>query len=107
MAAAYRQPGPVANDVVDDARLAIRLSCSAVASSYHCQASLGGCGKFRRSTVSSLGHDSPSDSRHLVGHRNGDKLGSLLGQATSTPEFAATQRLASSKYYYDSTTGAA
>jgi hypothetical protein len=40
--------------------LAIRLSCSAVASLSRCQASLGGCSKLRRSIVSSLGHDRPS-----------------------------------------------
>ena len=59
--------------------LAIRLSCSAVASGSHCQASLGGCSKLRRSIVSSLGHDRPSDARHLVGNGNGDELGSAAG----------------------------
>ena len=65
--------------------LAIRLSCSAVASRSHCQASSGGCGKLRRSIVSSLGHDRPSDARHLVGNRHGDELGRLLGQQPHDP----------------------
>src|SRR6201991_1731548 len=60
--------------------LAIRLSCSAIASRSHRQASSGGCSKLRRSIVSSLGHDRPSDARHLVGNRNGDELGRLLGK---------------------------
>ena len=33
----------------------------------------------------SLGHDSPSDARHLVGHRNGDELGWFLGQQPDIP----------------------
>src|SRR6476646_3965417 len=65
--------------------LAIRLSCSAVASGSYCQASSGGCSKLRRSIVSSLGHDRPSDARHLVGNRNGDELGRLLGQQLHDP----------------------
>ena len=65
--------------------LAIRLSCSAVASRSHCQASSGGCSKFWRSIVSSFGHDCPSDARHLVGHRNGDELGWFLGQQPYDP----------------------
>src|SRR5215207_6782205 len=65
--------------------LAIRLSCSAVASGSYCQASLGGCSKLRRSIVSSLGHDRPSDARHLVGNGNGDELGRLLGQQPHDP----------------------
>ena len=65
--------------------LAIRLSCSVVASCSHCQASSGGCSKFWCSIVSSLGHDSPSDARHLVGHRNGDELGWLLGKQPHDP----------------------
>lgn len=60
--------------------LAIRLSCSAVASRSHCQASSDGCSKLRCSIVSSFGHDRPSDARHLVGNGNGNKLGRLLGQ---------------------------
>ena len=65
--------------------LAIRLFCSAVASRSHCQASSGGCSKLRRSIVSSPGHDRPSDARHLVGNRNGDELGRLLGQQLRDP----------------------
>jgi hypothetical protein len=65
--------------------LAIRLSRSAVASRSHCQASLGGCSKLRRSVVSSLGHDRPSDARHLVGNGNGDELGRLLSQQPDDP----------------------
>src|SRR5437773_10424922 len=65
--------------------LAIRLSRSAVASGFHCQASSGGCSKLRRSKVSSLGHDRPSDARHLVGNGNGDELGRLLGQQPHDP----------------------
>ena len=65
--------------------LAIRLSRSAVASRSHCQASLGGYSKLRRSVVSSLGHDRPSDARHLVGNGNGDELGRLLGQQPHDP----------------------
>jgi hypothetical protein len=65
--------------------LAIRLSCSAVASPSRCQASLGGCSKLRRSIVSSLGHDRPSDARHLIGNRNGNELGRLLGQQPHDP----------------------
>ena len=65
--------------------LAIRLSGSAVASHSHCQASSGGCSKLRRSIVSSLGHDRPSDARHLVGNGNGDELGRLLGQQPHDP----------------------
>src|ERR1700742_1703174 len=65
--------------------LAIRLSCSDVASRSHCQTSLGGCSKLRRSIVSSLGHDRPSDARHLVGDGNGDELGRLLGQQSHDP----------------------
>src|SRR6478752_132897 len=65
--------------------LAIRLSCSAIASRSHRQASSGGCGKLRRSIVSSLGHDRPSDARHLVGNGNGDKLGRLPGQQPHNP----------------------
>jgi hypothetical protein len=59
--------------------LAIRLSCSTVASRSHCQAPSGGCSKLRRSIVSSFGHDRPSDAGHLVGNGNGDELGRLLG----------------------------
>ncbi len=58
--------------------LAIRLSCSAVASRSHCRASSGGCGKLRGSIVSSFGHDRPGDARHLVGNRNGDEFGAEL-----------------------------
>lgn len=65
--------------------LAIRLSCSAVASCSHCQASSGGCSKLWRSIVSSFGHDRPSDARHFVSHRNGDKLGRLLRQQLHNP----------------------
>src|SRR5271167_2898178 len=65
--------------------LAIRLSCSVVASCSHCQASSGGCSKFRRSIVSSFGHDRPSNARHLVGHRNGNELGWFLGQQPHNP----------------------
>src|ERR1700752_2484446 len=65
--------------------LAIRLSYSAVASRSHCQASSGGCSELRRSIVSSLGHDRPSDARHLVGNGNGDELGRLLGQQPHDP----------------------
>src|SRR5882757_3971388 len=65
--------------------LAIRLSCSGVASRSHCQASSGGCSKLRRSIASSLGHDRPSDARHLVGNRNGDELRRLLGQQPHDP----------------------
>jgi hypothetical protein len=65
--------------------LAIRLSCSAVASRSRCQASSGGYSKFRRSIVSSFGHDRPSDARHLIGHRNGDELGWFLGQQPHNP----------------------
>src|ERR1700751_311878 len=65
--------------------LAIRLSCSAVASRSHCQASSGGCSKLRRSIVSSFGHDRPSDARHLVGNGNGDELGRLPGQQPYDP----------------------
>src|SRR5436190_22227938 len=65
--------------------LAIRLSRSAVASGSHCQASSGGCSKLRRSILSSLGHDRPSDARHLVGNGNGDELGRLLGQQPHDP----------------------
>ena len=65
--------------------LAIRLSCSAVASCSHRQASSGSCSKYRRSIVSSFGHDGPSNARHLVGHRNGDELGWLLGQQPHDP----------------------
>src|SRR3974390_3364311 len=65
--------------------LAIRLSCFTVASCSHCQASSGGCSKLRRSIVSSLGHDCPSDARHLVGNGNGDELGRLLGQQSHDP----------------------
>ena len=46
----------------------------------------GGCSKLRRSIVSSLGHDRPSDARHLVGDGNGDKLGRLLGEQPHDPE---------------------
>src|ERR1700752_1270985 len=65
--------------------LAIRLSYSAVASRCHCQAPSGGCSELRRSIVSSLGHDRPSDARHLVGNGNGDELGRLLGQQSHDP----------------------
>ena len=65
--------------------LAIRLSCSAVASRSHCQASSGGCSKLRRSIVSSFGHDRPSDARHLVGNGNSDELGRLPGQQPYDP----------------------
>src|ERR1700752_3742584 len=65
--------------------LAIRLSCSAVASRSHCQASSGGCSKLRRSIVSPFGHDRPSDARHLVGNGNGDELGGLPGQQPCDP----------------------
>jgi hypothetical protein len=65
--------------------LAIRLSCSAVASRSHCQASSGGCSKLRRSIVPSFGHDRPSDARHLVGNGNGDELGRLPGQQPYDP----------------------
>lgn len=65
--------------------LAIRLSCSAVASRCHCQASSGGSSKLRRSIVSSLGHDGLSDARHLVGKGNGNELGRLLGQQPHDP----------------------
>src|SRR6516162_703285 len=65
--------------------LAIRLSCSAVASPPHCQASSGGCSKLRPAIVSSLGHDCPSDARHLVGNGNGDELGRLPGQQPYDP----------------------
>src|SRR5450755_2834266 len=65
--------------------LAIRLSCSAVASrSSHCQASSGGYSKRWCSIVSSLGHDRPSDARHLVGNGNSDEHGWLLGQLSCT-----------------------
>src|SRR5262245_40939925 len=65
--------------------LAIRLSCSAVASRSHCQASSSGCSELRRSIVSSFGHDRPSDARHLVGNGNGDELGRLLAQQLHDP----------------------
>src|ERR1700757_2139160 len=65
--------------------LAIRLSRSTVASCSHCQASSGGCSKLRRSIGSSLGHDRPSDARHLVGNGNSDELGRLLGQQPHNP----------------------
>src|SRR5262247_2198490 len=65
--------------------LAIRLSCSIVASCSHCQASSGGCSKLRRSIVSSFDHDRPSDARRLVGNGNGDELGRLLGQQPHDP----------------------
>jgi hypothetical protein len=65
--------------------LAIRLFCSAVASRSHCQASSGGCSELRRSIVPSLGHDRPSDARHLVGNGNGDELGRLPGQQPYDP----------------------
>src|SRR5262249_51517268 len=65
--------------------LAIRLSCSAVASRSHCQASSGGCNKLRRSIVSSPGHDRPGDARDLVGNGNGNELGRLLGQQPHDP----------------------
>src|SRR5215468_11676178 len=65
--------------------LAIRLSCSAVASRSHCQASSGGCSELRRAIVSSLGHDCPSDACHLVGNGNGDELGRLPGQQPYDP----------------------
>src|SRR6201987_832108 len=65
--------------------LAIRLSCSTVASRSHFQASSGGCSETGRSIVSSLGHDRPSDARHLVGNGNGDELGRLLGQQPHDP----------------------
>src|SRR6516162_11958577 len=65
--------------------LAIRLSCSAVPSRSHCQAFSGGCSKLRRSIVSSLGHDRPSDACHLVGNGNGDELGRLPGQQPYDP----------------------
>src|SRR5499427_7172159 len=65
--------------------LAIRLSCSAVASRSHCQASSGGCSELRRAIVSSLGHDCPSDACHLVGNSNGDELGRLPGQQPYDP----------------------
>src|SRR3974390_136797 len=65
--------------------LAIRLSHSTVASRSHCQAASGGYSKLRRSIVSSLGHDRPSDARHLVGNGNGDELGRLLGQQPHDP----------------------
>jgi hypothetical protein len=60
--------------------LAIRFFYSAVASRIHCQASSGGCSKFRRSIVSPFGHDRPSDARNLVGDSNGDELGRILAQ---------------------------
>ena len=62
-----------------------RLSHSTVASRSHCQAASGGYSKLRRSIVSSLGHDRPSDARHLVGNGNGDELGRLLGQQPHDP----------------------
>ena len=65
--------------------LAIRMSCSAVASGSYCQASSGGCSKLRRSIVSSLGHDRPSDARHPVGNGNSDEFGRLLGQQPHDP----------------------
>jgi len=65
--------------------LAIRLSCSAVASRSHCQASSGGCSKLGRSIVSPFGHDRPSDARHLVGDGNGDELGRLPSQHPYDP----------------------
>src|ERR1700745_2553801 len=65
--------------------LAIQLSCFAVASHPHCQASSGGCSKLRRSIVPSLGRDRPSDARHLIGNGNGDKLGRLPGQQPHDP----------------------
>jgi hypothetical protein len=65
--------------------LAIRLSRSAVASRSHCQASSGGYSKLRRSIVSSLGHDRPSDARHPVGNGNSDEFGRLLGQQPHDP----------------------
>ena len=65
--------------------LAIRLSCSAVASRSHCQASSGGYGKLRCSIVSSLGHDRPRDAGHFVGNRHGNELGRLLGQQPHDP----------------------
>src|SRR3974390_1739130 len=74
---------PVSHHVIIP--LAIRLSCSAVASCSHCQACSGGCSKLRRSIVSSLGHDRPSDARHLVGNGNGDELGRLPGQQPYDP----------------------
>src|SRR6201987_5998504 len=65
--------------------LAIRLSCSTVASRSHFQASSGGCSETGRSIVSSLGHDRPSDARHLVDNGNGNELGRLLGQQPHDP----------------------
>src|SRR6476620_7545589 len=65
--------------------LAIRLSCSAVASRSHCQASSGGYGKLRCSIVSSLGHDRPRDAGHFVGNRHGNELGRLPGQQPHNP----------------------
>ena len=65
--------------------LAIRLSCSAVALRSHCQASSGGSSKLWCSIGSSLGHDRPSDARHLVGNSNRDELGRLLGQQPHNP----------------------
>src|SRR3954469_25341915 len=65
--------------------LPIPLSRPAVASRSHCQASLGGYSKLRRSVVSSLGHDRPSDARHLVGNGNGHELGRLLSQQPHDP----------------------
>src|SRR6201995_1270975 len=64
---------------------AFRLSGSPVPSLPHCQASSGGCSKLRRSIASSLGHDRPSDARHLVGNGNGDELGRLLGPQPHDP----------------------
>src|SRR5262249_26958074 len=61
--------------------LAIRLSCSAVASRSHCQASSGGCSKLRRAIGSSLGYDCPSDACHLVGNGNGDSLAGFLASS--------------------------
>src|SRR5215467_11097660 len=73
--------------------LAIRLSCSIVASCSHCQATSGGYSKLRRSIVSSFGHDRPSDARHLVGNGNGDELGRLLGQQPHDPGMLNSCRL--------------
>src|SRR5438874_1193910 len=63
--------------------LAIRLSCSAVASRPHWplqwlqQAPAGDSIPF--------GHDGPSDARNLVGNGNGDELGRLPGQQPFDP----------------------
>src|ERR1700761_9639177 len=65
--------------------LTIRSSCAGVASRFHCQVSSGGCSKLRRSIVSSLGPNGPSNPRHVVGNGNDDELGRLLDQRPRDP----------------------